>query len=90
LVIIQKKENYARNAINSCASKHRLNYLDKFLGEMYDELKKNRDAYNVNMKNLIKLHTEYLDDKKKFVRKYAKPRYSFEGENIAKFLKMRI
>jgi predicted nucleic acid-binding Zn-ribbon protein len=81
-----KKETIARNLINSAWDLKELNYLDKALAELFDRAEKNRDGYQHLMEAYNELHSEYLDDKKKFIKKYSKPVYSSQKKLQEEFL----
>jgi len=82
-----RKETIAKNLINTVYNLMDLNYLHKPLEDMYDEAKKNREGYEHLMKIYDELYAEFLDDKKKFVKKYAKPHYKIQKDLVDKFLK---
>jgi len=81
-----KKETIARNFINSALDIRGLNYLDKTFAELFYIAEKNRDGYQYLMEVYDELRSEYLDDKKKFIKKYSKPVYTSQKEIQEEFL----
>jgi hypothetical protein len=81
-----KKETIARNMINSALDIRDINNLDRKFAEGFDDLKKSYDNLKYLMEVFDELRSEYLDDKKKFIKKYAKPGYPVEAELQEEFL----
>ena len=81
-----KKETIARKIINSALDIRDLNNLDKKFAEFFDDCEKNRNNYQYLMEVYDELRSEYLDDKKKFIKKYSKPEYTVEAELQEEFL----
>ncbi len=81
-----KKETIARKIINSALDIRDINNLDKKFAEFFDDFEKNRDNLKYLMEVYDELRSEYLDDKKKFIKKYAKTVYPVEAELQEEFL----
>jgi len=81
-----KKETIARNIINSALDIRDINNLDRKLAEAFDDCKKNHDNLKYLMEVYDELRSEYLDDKKKFIKKYSKPENTVEAKLQEEFL----
>ncbi len=80
-----KKETIARNIINSALDIRDINNLDRKFAEFFDDFKKNRDNLKYLMEVYDELRSEYLDDKKKFIKKYSKPEYTELQEEFLQY-----
>ena len=67
-----KKETLAHNVLQGCRTPFDLQYLDKNIAASYDANKEMVEKHKDRMKKFEALYTEFYNDKKKFVIKYAK------------------
>ena len=81
-----KKETIARKIINSALDIRDINNLDRKFAEGFDDFKKNRDNLKYLMEVYDELRSEYLVDKKKFIKKYSKPENTVEAKLQEEFL----
>jgi len=72
-----KKETLAKRIINSASSLKELNYLHKPMGDIYDRMKEDVENSQKLMESWGELYEEYLENKKAFIKKYAKPNNQF-------------